>query len=53
MIIAAYGQRLYKKDLSVDYLAFMLKECNDAKIGMYSYIARGRYLMISLILLYL
>ena len=42
MIIAAYGQRLYKKDLSVDPLASMLKECNDAKIGMYSYIARGK-----------
>ena len=42
MIIAAYGQRLYKKDLPADHLAFMLKECNDAKIGMYSYIARGK-----------
>ena len=42
MIIAAYGQRLYKKDLPIDPLAFMLKECNDAKIGMYSYIARGK-----------
>ena len=42
MIIATYGQRLYKKDVSVDYLDFMLKECNDAKIGMYSYIARDK-----------
>ena len=32
MIVAAYGQRLYKKDLSVDPLASILKECNDAKI---------------------
>ena len=36
MIIATYGQRLYKKDLFVDHLASMLKECNDAKIGMSS-----------------
>ena len=42
MIIAVYGQRLYKKDLPIDPLASMLKGCNDAKIGMYSYIARGK-----------
>ena len=42
MIIATYGQRLYKKDLPIDSLASMLKECNDAKIGMYSYIARDK-----------
>ena len=42
MIIATYGQRLYKKDLFVDPLASILKKCNDAKIGLYSYIARGK-----------